>query len=102
MALARHNLETLTNMLSALAQRQDAVRQLASQLQAGVIWRSPDGQLGVDITDAQRVELEAFIKAYLDESDILIASARAILAASPPSSGEAESAERTGGAGGNP
>ena len=84
------NVDTLINLLTALAQRQQAIQQLAQQLQAGVIWRSPDGQLAVDIIDAQRVELEAFIKAYLDESDILIASARAILAPSP------------GGAGGSP
>jgi hypothetical protein len=80
MPLATNNLETLINMLTALAQRQDALRQLASQLHASTIWRSPDGQLAVALTAGQRTELEAFVKAYLDESDILIAAARTMLA----------------------
>ena len=84
MPLATNNLETLINMLSALAQRQEALRQLAGQLHAGTVWRSPDGQLALALTAAQREELAAFIKAYLDESEVLIASARAMLAAPPP------------------
>jgi len=79
MALTERNLETAINMLNALAQRQDTVRQLASQLHAGTTWRSPDGQLAVALTAGQRTELETFVKAYLDESDVLIASARAML-----------------------
>ena len=76
------NVDTLVNLLTALAQRQEVVRTLATQLQASTVWRSPDGQLAVALTDAQQAELTAFIKTYLDESEILIASARAILAAS--------------------
>ena len=80
MTLIANNLETLINMLNALAQRQETVRQLASQLHAATIWRSPDGQLAVALTAGQRTELEAFVKTYLDESDVLIAAARALLA----------------------
>ena len=88
MPIATAHLETAVNMLNALAQRQDTVRQLASQLHAGVIWRSPDGQLAVDIPAPQRTELEAFIKAYLDESEILIAALRATLAPPPGGAGD--------------
>ena len=80
MPINTNNLETLINMLNALAQRQETVRQLASQLHAATIWRSPDGQLAVALTAGQRTELEAFVKAYVDESDILVAAARAMLA----------------------
>ena len=80
MPLTANNLETLINMLNALAQRQDTVRQLAAQIHAGAIWRSVDGQLAVALTSAQQAELAGFIKVYLDESEMLIASARAVLA----------------------
>ncbi len=78
------NVDTLVNLLTALAQRQEVVRTLATQLQASTVWRSPDGQLAVALTDAQQAELTAFVRAYLDESEVLIASARAILAPPPP------------------
>ena len=77
------NVDTLVNLLTALAQRQQTVQQLATQLQASTVWRSPDGQLAVALTDAQQAELTAFIKAYLDESEVLIAAARAMLAPPP-------------------
>lgn len=80
MPVTTNNLETLINMLTALAQRQEALRQLASQLHAGTIWRSPDGKLAVALTAAQQDELASFVKAYLDESDVLVAAARAMLA----------------------
>jgi DNA-binding transcriptional regulator/RsmH inhibitor MraZ len=80
MPLTTNNLETIINMLTALAQRQEAIRQLATQLHGGTAWRSIDGQLAIILPDSQRAELAGFIKTYLDESEILIASARAILA----------------------
>ena len=79
MGLTQNNLETMVNMLNALAQRQDTIRQLASQLHTGVVWRSIDGQLSVALSEAQRTELEGFINAYLSESEVLIASVRAML-----------------------
>ena len=80
MPIPTAKLETTLNLLNALAQRQEAVRQLTAQLHSGALWRSPDGQLAVALTAGQRTELEAFVKAYLDESDILVAAARAMLA----------------------
>jgi len=82
MPIGKANLDTTINMLTALTQRQETVRNLASQLHAATIWRSPDGRLAVDIPDAEKAELEAFIKAYLDESEALIAAVRAMLGAS--------------------
>lgn len=79
MPLKQNNLETIVNMLNGLAQRQDAIRQLTSQLHSGVAWRSPDGQLSVALSDSQRTELEDFINAYLSESEVVIASVRAML-----------------------
>ena len=79
MGLSQDNLETMINMLNALTQRQETIRQLASQLHTGVIWRSLDGQLSVALSDGQRRELEDFVGAYLSESEILTASIRAML-----------------------
>jgi uncharacterized protein YbgA (DUF1722 family) len=79
MGLSEKNLETLVNMLNGLAQRQDTVRQLANHLNTGAVWRSVDGQLSVVLSEAQRTELEQFIDAYLSESEVLIASVRAML-----------------------
>ena len=79
MGLSQDNLETMINMLNALTQRQETIRQLASQLHTGVIWRSLDGQLSVALSEAQRRELEDFVGAYLSESEILTASIRAML-----------------------
>jgi len=79
MGLSEKNLEAIVNMLNALTQRQDTIRQLANQLHTGVIWRSLDGQLSVALSEAQRTELEEFIDAYLSESEVLIASVRAML-----------------------
>jgi uncharacterized protein YbgA (DUF1722 family) len=79
MGLSEKNLETLVNMLNGLTQRQDTIRQLASHLRTDVVWRSVDGQLSVALSEAQRSELEEFINAYLSESEVLIASVRAML-----------------------
>jgi hypothetical protein len=89
MPVTANNLETLINLLTALAQRQETLRQLAGQLHASVVWRSPDGQLAVALTEGQRTELEAFVKAYVDESDVLVATARASLAQPLPEGGAA-------------
>jgi hypothetical protein len=79
MSLTQNNLETMVNMLNALTQRQETIRQLANQLHTGVIWRSLDGQLSVALSKAQQTELEEFINAYLSESEVLIASIRPML-----------------------
>jgi hypothetical protein len=81
MPFTTSNLETLINILTALTQRQEAIRQLATQLHGGAVWRSLDGSLAISLPDSQKDELTSFIKTYLDESEILITSARAMLAA---------------------
>jgi len=81
MPLTASNLEALTALPVAVSQRQDSVRNLASQLQAGTIWRSPDGKLSVTFTAAQRSQLESIVTAYLDESETIITAARAMLSA---------------------
>jgi len=80
MALTGANIDTLVNLLTALAQRQQALQQLAAQLHSGVFWRSPDGKLAVTVSDQMGAELTEFAKVYLDESEVIIISARAILA----------------------
>jgi hypothetical protein len=81
MPLTSANLETLINLLTALAQRQEAIRQLATQLHSGALWRTPAGDLAVALTTSQQSQLTALATAYLDETEIAVAAARAILAA---------------------
>jgi len=38
-----------------------------------------DGQLSVALAEAQRTELEQFVDAYLSESEVLVASVRAMM-----------------------
>ena len=79
MPITTTKLDTLLNLLTALAQRQDTIRQLASQLQLGNLWRSTDGSLAVSITADQHAQVETIVKAYLDESQAIIDTARALL-----------------------
>jgi hypothetical protein len=77
MPINKATLDTTVNLLTALAQRQEVIRQLAAQLAGGQLWRSPDGTLAVTITDAQREELTTHIVTYLDESQAIIDIVRA-------------------------
>jgi hypothetical protein len=79
MPITAANIEPLIHMLNAAVQRQDAVRQLAAQLHGDAIWRSPDGSLAVELTDDQRRQIAAIAHAYLDETEVIIATARAIV-----------------------
>ncbi len=79
MGLSEKNLDTLVNMLNGLSQRQDTIRQLTNHLHTGVVWRSVDGQLSVALSETQRTELEQFVDAYLSESEVLVASVRAMM-----------------------
>ena len=73
------NIDTLVKLLTALSQRQDTVRQLATQLATGIYWRSPDGHLAAALPSAQHQELVDFAHHYLDESDAIITTARSLL-----------------------
>jgi hypothetical protein len=79
MPLTKENLETVSKLLIALSQRNNVIHNLAQTLTVGTVWRSPDGQLAVDLTQTEQNELEEFINAYLSESEVLIASIRAML-----------------------
>lgn len=83
MPLTADNVATILNLLTALTQRQQMVQQLAGHFQAGTLWRSPDGKLAISITDQQNAEIAELVKAYLDESELVIISARAMLDAPP-------------------
>lgn len=75
------NIDTLVKLLTALSQRQDTVRQLATQLASGIYWRSPDGNLAAALPPAQHQELVDFARGYLDESEAIITTARSLLPA---------------------
>jgi hypothetical protein len=79
MPISHQNIITALSLMTALAQRHDAIHQLANQLSMPHIWRSPDGSLSVPIPPDELAQLEAFISTYLDECTVLHATLRAML-----------------------
>jgi hypothetical protein len=80
MPITHENVTTVAALLTALRQRHDTIQQLANQLAMPVIWRSVDGSLSVPIAPAEIAQLEDFVKLYLDESQVIHSTLRAILA----------------------
>jgi len=80
MSISHENITTAVSLLIALAQRHDAIHQLANQLATPTIWRSLDGSLSVPIPPNELDQLETFISTYLDECNVLHATLRAMLA----------------------
>jgi len=84
MPITKDNLATAINLLNALSQRQDTIRQLAAAIGNAVIWRSPDGTIALPIPPAEIAELETFLHTYLNESQVTITALRAMLAEPKP------------------
>jgi hypothetical protein len=84
MPITKDNLQTALALHSALSQRQDTIRQMATQIASGAIWRSLDGNLAVDFTPTQTAELQAILTDYLNESQTLITTLRAIVSDAKP------------------
>jgi hypothetical protein len=80
MTISHANITTAVSLLTALAQRHDAITQLATRLSQPVIWRSLDGSLSVPIPPDELAQLETFITAYLDEAAVIAAALHAMLA----------------------
>lgn len=84
MGITKENLETMTKLLSALAQRHVTIQDLATQLLAGTAWRSTDGSLKVELTDAQVQEIEEFIRTYVQEAETITLALKAHLGPAGP------------------
>lgn len=80
MTISHQNITTALSLLTALAQRHDAITQVSQRLAQPVIWRSIDGSLSVPIPPDELAQLETFISTYLDECAVLHATLRAMLA----------------------
>jgi len=80
MPINKDNLTAAVSLLAALAQRHDTLHQLSTQLASPIIWRSIDGSLSIPIPPPEVAQLEAFMKAYLDEAQVVQAALRALLA----------------------
>lgn len=76
MPLSKQNLEPVVRLLLALSQRHDQIYQLASRLSTGAAWRSPDGALVVDLSPTERERLEDFIRTYLEDAEVILATLR--------------------------
>jgi len=83
MSITHRNLESIINLLAALSQRQEVLRQIASNLHSGTVWRSPDGSPAIPLSPDESKQLEDMFDKYLTESETIIATARGLLAAAP-------------------
>jgi len=81
MSLTKDNLDTISKLLTALSQRNNVILELARTLASDTVWRSPDGRLEVKLTEAQREETEGFVRAYAQESELVISAIKAHLGA---------------------
>lgn len=77
MGIKGANLEGAAKLLNAMRDRQEQVRTLTNALNSGAWWRSPNGELSVEISDEERGQVEDFIRGYLDECDVIAAALRA-------------------------
>jgi len=84
MPISKENLETITNLLTALQQRNDAINQIASNLVTGKFWRSPDGKIAIDIDEAASKQLETIIRGYVSEARAIILTIDTIMADEGP------------------
>ena len=73
MPLTPATVQTVTNQINALAQRLEAIRQVASTIATGMIWLSPEGTVGVPIPPDQLHQLRALLLDYCAEAQVIIA-----------------------------
>lgn len=84
MALTRDNLDTISKLLTALNQRNNIILELADRLAQDVVWRSPDGALRLELSAAERQQLEDFIRTYVQESEMVALALKAYLGDATP------------------
>lgn len=84
MALNKDNVETVTKLLVGLTQRHQEIYTLLQHLNSGTVWRSTDGSAQIDFGDKEREGLEAFVKAYLQETEVIAATLKAFLGDAAP------------------
>jgi hypothetical protein len=81
MALTEKNLEQLLNLYAAYIQRFQEMQQIALRLKAPHAWRTMDGELTIGILTHEEVDkLTERFKRDLDEAELIIATARGLLA----------------------
>jgi hypothetical protein len=74
MPITKDNVDAILQLLLALDQRADAIRQLASNLSVRTVWRSPDGKLALDLTTAEQETIEGFVRQYVKECRQVLAA----------------------------
>lgn len=84
MGITKENLETVVNLLTALAQRHSNILELGNRLRDGTVWRNVDGSLKVEINAAQGKDLEDFIRLYIQEAETIEIALKAHLGPAEP------------------
>lgn len=79
MPLTKDNIDAVSKLLIALAQRQDVIYQLHQTLGQGAVWRSPDGEARIDLSQAERDQMEEFIRQYVEDAETICAKIRTYL-----------------------
>ena len=79
MSLTKDNLDSVSKLLTALSQRHTVIQDLAGRLSSDVAWRSPDGQLAIQLSEAERQQLEDFVRLYAQEVELVLLALKAHL-----------------------
>lgn len=80
MAVNKERVEGILRLYQALAQRQEWINNVISLLSKGVLFRSPDGALSIELSTKDKQDIKAWLVQYLDESQAIIDSIRAEIA----------------------
>ncbi|MBA7613437.1 hypothetical protein ES703_20686 [subsurface metagenome] len=72
-------IDHILNLIEAAAQRQDSLRDLATRLRTGALWRTPDGALQLDATLEQKRQIGEMIERYCADLESITAAIRLAL-----------------------
>lgn len=81
MALTKQKIEGVLVQAAAVLQRYEQINQLCNALRGGMLYRSPDGGIAIELTADQLSQAEKAIVDLLDDADTASVSIRGILAA---------------------
>jgi hypothetical protein len=79
MSVTKVNIEAIIVQAAVPLQRMEQINQLCQGFRTGLLYRSPDGGIAIELTKEQLSQVETAIIQMLDEADTASAAIRAIL-----------------------
>lgn len=69
-------IDHILNLLDAASQRQDTLRDVATRLRSGVVWRAKDGRMEIGLSPDQKQQLADVVEAYTRDLENITAAIR--------------------------